>query len=342
MNPLPHPRRTVLKASAAAVASLSLATALAACGTTEDPASTSASGSNAKITLTDSRGKKITLDGPATRVGTTEWNTTEYAGSLGVDPVAVSDVKGYKTWDSATTLPSGTTDIGLRGEPSIDTIASAGLDVLFVTDSLPGKAVEQIEDQGTPVVQMNGGDAKDPVGAMWDNVDLVAKATGKEKQAAALKKKYDAKVAETKKVVADAGAEDAPVAFADGYEVSGQVSLRPYSKGSLLGGVMDDAGLANAWSSVSGLKPDPAYGLGATDVEGLTRLPDDTRFWYIENDDDTSSNVFRGTLKTNKVWTSLPFVKAGDVTRIPDRIWMFGGPESMMAFLDAIQSNVKA
>lgn len=229
--PLPtSPRRHALTA---ATVGLALTATLGVCGTTEDPATDAGKKSQEAITLTHSRGETITLDGPATRVGTTEWNTTEYAASLGVDPVAVSDVKGFTTWDDAVDLPSGTTDIGTRGEPSIDTIASSGLDVLFVTDGLEGKAVEQIEDQGTPVVVMPGGDAKDPVGSMWESVDLVAKATGTEDEAARLKKAYDAKVAETKQVVADAPG--GPVAFADGYAESGQVSLRPFGEGSLLG-----------------------------------------------------------------------------------------------------------
>lgn len=105
---------------------------------------------------------------------------------------------------------------------------------------------------------------------------------------------------------------------------------------------MKEAGLENAWSSVPGLEYDSAYGLGATDVEGLTRLPDDTRYWFIENDEDTSSSVYTENLARNKVWTSLPFVEAGNVTRIPDRIWMFGGPAAMMQFLDAVQDVVKA
>ncbi|GGF57356.1 ABC transporter substrate-binding protein [Marmoricola endophyticus] len=335
----PLSRRTVLGSSAAALA---LVATLSACGTTEDPASDSTGGSGEKITLTDARGKEITLDGPAKRVGTTEWNATEYALSLGVAPVAASDVKGYATWDGAEKLPSGTTDLGTRGEPSTDSVASAGLDVLFVTDSLAGKAVQQIEDQGTPVVLLDGGDSKDPVAAMWKNVDIVARATGTEDEAARLKRDFEDKVAQTAKVVADSGAADAPVAFADGYSDAGQVTIRPYGEGSLLGGVMKEVGLTSAWSSVPGLEFDPAYGLGQTDVEGLTKLPDDTRFWYIENEDDASSSPFSGSLAGNQVWRSLPFVKAGAVQRIPDRIWMFGGPAAMEQFLDAVQQSVRA
>ena len=77
------------------------------------------------------------------------------------------------------------------------------------------------------------------------------------------------------------------------------------------------------------------YGLSQTDVEGLTKLPDDTHFMYIANDADGGDPFTKG-LKGNAVWKSLPFVKSGDVHRLPDGIWMFGGPVSMSAYVDAV------
>ena len=56
-------------------------------------------------------------------------------------------------------------------------------------------------------------------------------------------------------------------------------------------------GLRSAWSSIDGLKFDPAYGIGETDVEGLTKLPDDTVYWYIANDAD-GGDPYTSSLKT--------------------------------------------
>lgn len=319
---------------------IATASALGACGSSEPTQSQATATPAQKITVTDSRKKTITLDGPAKRIAGTEWNVVEYADSLGVKPVGVSDIKGFTTWDSAVTLPDGVTDLGTRGEPSIDTVNSLGLDVLFVTDELVGDAMAQIEKR-TPIVLVAGGDAKDPIGAMFANLDVVAKATGTEERAAELKRQFDAKVAETKALVAEAGIADRPVAFSDAYVAGGKVSIRPYSEGSLIGGVLKAVGLQNAWSSIKGLKTDPAYGLGQTDVEGLTKLPRNTVYWYIGNDVD-GGDPYAKELAKNRIWTSLPFVEEGAVHRFPDGIWMFGGPVSMMRFLDAVQAAVKA
>ena len=314
-----------------------LATTLAACGTTESSDDSSSKASGEKITITDARGKKVTLDGPAERVGATEWNAAEYLVSLGVQPVGVSDVKGFKTWDSAVTLGKDVTDLGTRGEPSIDQLASLDLDVLFVTDGLTGDAVKQIE-KTIPVVVLPGGKAGDQMTQMFDNLDTVAKATGTEDEAATLRAEFDSKLDETKKAVAGSDFAGATVAFSDAYDTGDAVSVRPYTATSQIGTLLGDLGFTNAWDSIDGLEPDKAYGLAQTDVEGLTKLPADTKYWYIANDSET--DPYAETLKDNSVWTSLPFVKDDGVVRFPDSIWMFGGPKSMEQFLDAVASTV--
>ncbi|MET9971926.1 iron-siderophore ABC transporter substrate-binding protein, partial [Streptomyces sp. NPDC006356] len=283
------------------------------------------------ITLTDASGKKVELDGPAQKVVGTEWHEVELLISLGVDPVGVADVKGYKTWDQAVPLKNEPKDIGTRGEPSMDTIAALKPDLIVASTDLPPAAVKQLR-KVAPVVEVKSANAADPIGQMNKNLDLLAKATGSTEQAEKLKKDFDAKVAEGKKALADAGLGGARYAFADGYDISNQVSVRPFTSGSLIGAVNGQLGLKNDWT----VEGDKDYGLGTTDVEGLTKLSDDVHFAYIGNDGDKSSTPWAGALAKDKVWTSLPFVKKGNVHRLPDGIWMFGGPESMGQYIDSV------
>ncbi|MFD9189348.1 ABC transporter substrate-binding protein [Streptomyces phaeochromogenes] len=319
-------RRLLLTAAATTAAAL----ALAACGTTEPAADKSEKKSEA-ITLTDGTGAKLKLDGPATKVVATEWNEVESLITLGVDPVGVADVKGYKTWDTAVPLKNEPKDIGTRGEPSMDTVASLSPDLIVASSDLPPAAVKQLR-KIAPVLGIKSADASDQVGQMLENLDLIAKATGTTDKAKTARTNFEAKVAEGKKALADAGLDGTDFAFADGYVTSNQVSLRPYTSGSLIGAVNEQIGLKNAWK----IKGDAAYGLGTTDVEGLTALPKDVQFAYIGNDGDKGSTPFTGALAKNAVWTSLPFVKADKVHRLPDGIWMFGGPQSMEAYIDAV------
>lgn len=313
----------------AALAALVLG--LSACGTTEPaagpPAATATTAAAAPVTLTDMRGKQVTLPRPATRVVGLEWNVVEHAVSLGVMPVGAADIAGYTKWVQAEPLDASVKDVGVRGEPSIDSIAALRPDLILATDELPDAAVTQME-AFAPVVFVPGGDAKDGIGQMRRNLELVAKATGKEAEATALLAAFDQKIADGKARLASRAGQR--FAFADAYVEGGQVSIRPFAKGSLVSDVTEQLGLTNAWPEPG----DAVYGLAQTDVEGLTRIGD-ANFLYIANDAD-GGDPFTSVLGDNAVWKSLPFVKAAEVHRIPDGMWTFGGPTSMDRYVDAV------
>ncbi|MBB4907939.1 ABC transporter substrate-binding protein [Actinophytocola algeriensis] len=316
---------------------LCVATALfaAGCGTTEEAGGNEPAASGGEpVTVTDSRGKEVKLDAPAKRVAVTEWNAAEYLVSLGVMPTAVSDIKGYGQWSSAAPLDDTPKDIGTRGEPSIDTLGSLDLDLVVVTDSLTEGALEQVEAK-IPVIVINGGDAKDSIGSMFANIDLIAKATGTEDKAAQLKSEFDTKLAEGKAEVDKLGATGEKVAFADAWVDSGTVSIRPFVKGSLVADVFARIGLESPWQ----MEGDPVYGLAQADVEGLTKLGD-VHFWYMAN--ESEGDAFADALANNAIWKNLPFVKNGKVERLPDSLWMFGGPRSMEQYVDAAIDALKA
>lgn len=304
--------------------------ALAACGTTEEAASPAAAAAGGEqITLTDGRGQEVVLDGPAERTVGLEWGLVEHLVSLGVQPVGVADVEGYGNWVQSAPLSGDVTDVGVRGEPSVESIAALAPDLVLATTDLPEAAVAQLEAVA-PVLVVRPADAADPIGQMRRNVELVAQATGTQDAARALLADFDAALAEGRDAVAAAGLTGRPLAFSDAYLDGGQLSIRPFTGGSLAGAVAAEIGLPSAWT----LEGDPDYGLASTDVEGLTALGD-VEYVYYDNAAVTPDPVSEA-LAGNAVWESLPFVRAGNVERLPDGIWMFGGPVSMQAFVEAV------
>lgn len=322
--------------AALATALVTAALALTGCGTTHSAAGSAAGTTAAQapsapagpITLTDTTGTQVTLDRPARTVVATEWNAVEDLVALGVAPAGVADVKGYRAWDTAAPLTGAPKDIGMRGEPSMDTIAALAPDLVVATTDLPASAVTQLR-KIAPVLVVRSADATDQLGLMAKDLDLIAQATGKTAQAAAVKSAFDAKLAAGGAALKAAGKSGASYAFGDAYVVSNQVSIRAYTGGSLVGAVNERLGLKNAWT----VKGDKDYGLATTDVEGVTGLGD-TQFAYIANKVD--GDPFADNLAKNAVWKAQPFVKAGHVHRLPDGIWMFGGPLAMGAYVDAV------
>lgn len=310
----------------------------AACGSVEDDASSDGAGatpsaaagdgpSTGPVTVTDARGDELTLDAPATDVVGLEWGVVENLVTLGVMPVGVADVEGYATWVSAAPLDDGVTDVGMRGEPSVDALVALEPDLVIATTDLAPNIVSQLEEFA-PVLVVRAAAAERPVGQMRDNLRLVAETVGRTDRAEALLEELDAAIADGTRRLADAGLDDRSFTMADAWVDGNAVSIRAFTEESLVGAVGEELGLDNAWE----LDGDPDYGLATTDVEGLTGLGDVEFVYYTNDAEDNALDELDG----NAIWQDLAFVQAGNVHRLPDGIWMFGGPRSVEQFIDAM------
>ena len=314
-------RITALLAAAAFV--------LTACGTSEPATTDAAAQTTAQpVSVTDARGKKLDLKAPATKVVGLEWGAIENLITLGVMPVGVADVKGYTNWVTAAKLDSAVKDVGTRGESSVDAIAALSPDLIITTTDESANSIAQYE-KIAPVLVIRGADAANAIPQMKTNLELIGSAVGKADQAKQVNADFDKKVAEAKQKIADAGKAGESYTMSDGYKQGSTISIRMYTTGSLLGAVLTELGLKNGWTAAG----DKDYGLAQTDLEGLTKVPNGN-FLYIANNAD-GGDVFGGDLAKNAIWKNLPFVKANDVHRLPDGIWMFGGPKSTEQFIDA-------
>ncbi|GII06106.1 ABC transporter substrate-binding protein [Planobispora takensis] len=319
-----------LRTALVAVASIAV---LAACGTTEaaapEPAASGGTASAAPVTVTDSRGKQITLDRPATKVVALEWGEAEMVVSLGVMPIGVADTKGYGTWVTAAKLDPSVKDVGTRQEPSVDSIAALQPDLIVMETSRDSALVPQLE-KFAPVVVMTGSDGSDNLGRMRKDLKTIATALGKTAEADKLLADLDASLADGKSKLAAAGFAGKPFVMADGWKDGSKISIRLFGKGALVSDIITQLGLVNGWTG----EVDPVWGLGVTDVEGLTALKDpDTRFFYNASD---GVDVFADGLASNAIWKNLPFVEKKQVAKLPDGIWTFGGPLSAEQYAEAV------
>jgi len=329
----PKDRPMNLRRTVAALAMASLA--LSGCGTTEEAVGTGSGGDGTSnsgagpVSVTDARGELVELDAPATDVVGLEWNVVEHLVSLDVMPVGVADVEGYSDWVQVEPLDDSVVDVGGRGEPSVEAIGALAPDLIVTTTDYETSVAEDFEERGIPVLVVESADASEGIGQMRENLELVAEVTGTSGRAQELLADFDVTLDEGTQAIEEAGLAGAPFFMTDGYLDGGRLSIRPYAEGSLLSDVTEQMGLENAWQ----VKGDPAYGLSETDVEGLTALPADVNFLYMANGDD---DPFEKGPADNAIWKAFPFVQNGDVHRLPDGIWMFGGPTSMSAYVDAV------
>lgn len=313
--------------------------ALAACGTTDEPAaeSTSTAAGGGPVSITDDRGETVELDAPATRVVSLEWMQTEMLTSLGVTPVGAADVEGYTSWvGTVVPLDGEPEDVGTRGEPSVEAIAGLEPDLIIgVTSSIPEGALEQFE-RIAPVALFDGADGADPLGYVEDTFRSVATLVGADDAAEQVITDTEARIADNARAIADAGLEGTPVVFASPYAEGANVTIRMHGPRSAFQAVAVEMGLGSATEDPG----DDAYGLSYVDVEGLTALPAETRFLYWGNDDE--EDVVETALAGNPVWQSLPFVQQGHVYRAGVGIWAYGGPESLAGWSDDLVAQLTA
>ncbi|GAA4703951.1 iron complex transport system substrate-binding protein [Promicromonospora umidemergens] len=322
-------------------AALILPLVLAGCGTTDPgaaaPAPTEAASGDCAdvatetgaVSLTDSFGRTVELDKPAERVAVLEWQQVEDALTLCVNPVAVADVKGYTTWNSAEELPEGVTDVGTRGEPNLDALYATDPDLVIIEAYTPDdEIIAQLEAYDVPVLATKGADAADPVANMFATFDLIAQATGRTERAAAVTEEFEQHVADAKTTIAEAEPEHTDFVFFDGWVDGGNVTLRPFGQGSLIGELGEELGLTNAWTG----EVDPAYGLGQSDIEGMTEVGDAT---FLRSGTKDPDGDWTAELARNDVWANLPAVAEDRSHAFPERIWMFGGPRSAEKVVDA-------
>ena len=316
---------------------------LVACGTTEastggdapkanesaDCADDTTATAEGPVSLTDSYGRKVELEQPAERVAVLEWQQVEDVLSLCLTPVAVADAEGYATWDTAEELPEGVTDVGTRGEPNLETLFGTDPDLVIVEAyTADDEIIKQLEEYDVPVLATKGADAADPIQNMLDTFELIATATGREERADVVVEEFDASLEEAKQAVADADIASESFVYFDGWIQGGNVAIRPFGQGSLMGELGEELGLTNAWEG----EVDPAYGLGQTDIEGMSEVGD-ANFFYTGTTDPAGD--VNAELAKNRVWNQIPAVEDGRSYAFPAGIWTFGGPRSAEQVLDA-------
>lgn len=310
---------------------------LTACGTTEvedDGDDGGGDGAGAgPVTVTDHSGEEITLDAPAERVVTLEWTQTENVEVLGGNHVGVADIEDYHAWASAAPVDESIIDVGLRTEPSLESIGQADPDLILGTEgSIPDGLMEDLEEIA-PVVLQSSADASDPLGTMEENFYMTAELIGAGDRVDDVWAEYESAVEQGREAVEAEGADGTPFVLVYPTVEGNTATFRMHGPGALVQALGEEIGLESAWEDDG----DPEWAISQSDIEGLTELPEDTvLYWWTaesEPEDPLSS------LEDNSVWTSLGFVE-NQATHPVEQIWIYGGPASAAQWIEYLSETI--
>ncbi|CAM3442755.1 iron-siderophore ABC transporter substrate-binding protein [Paenibacillus lupini] len=269
------------------------------------------------------------LDKPAVRVVALEWIFSEELIALGIQPVGNADNKEYTLWvTKEAALADNVTDVGLRWEPNLETIAALKPD-LIISNTDNNDAIYDQLNAIAPTIEFdpypNEGDAYT---GMVKDFKTIAQAVGKSEEADKVLVDLDQHYAEAKEKLAAAGKDKFNYVISQGFSSQNSVTLRMFTDTSTVVQTLDRIGITSDWKSDKFEK----YGFTDATFEALPAVSD-SNFIYIVQDND---NVFGDAAKDNTVWNGLNFVKENRTYGIGGDTWTFGGPLSSKVLVDRV------
>ena len=271
------------------------------------------------------------IEGVPQRVVALEWTYAEDLLALGIVPVGVADIEGYKSWVNAEPpLPDTVVDVGTRQEPNLETIMSLKPDLIITAGNRAANNYEQLNAIAPtlvfdPYIEPY---VNDQYAEMIESFNVIADVLDKKEEAeqilADLEKTYE----EAKAALESAGKAGETFVLTQAFSNQNAAVLRLFTDNSVAAAILNKLGLTNAYQA----DKLEAYGFSNATVESLPALQE-ANFFYVVQDSD---NVFENQLKDNKVWNSLDFVREGRLYPLGGDMWLFGGPISAKIFADKV------
>jgi cobalamin transport system substrate-binding protein len=283
---------------------------MAACAPQATPTAVSA-----QLTFTDGLGREITLTGPAQHVVSLAPSNTEILFAIG----AGSQVVGRDQLSDFPDAAKSVTDIGSTFDAlNTEQIVSLKPDLVLAAEINTPEQVKQLEGLGLTVYYL-----KNPPGLeeMYSNLEIVAKLTGHEQEAATLIESLKQRVAAVDEKIAPISSR--PNVF---YELDATDPAKPYTagKGTFITQLIDRAGGHNI----------------AADLEGYPQMSleqvvaGDPAFIILG---DARYGVSPESIAQRPGWADLSAVKNGQVVPFNDDLVSRPGPR----LVDALEELAK-
>ena len=275
------------------------------------------------VTVTHAGGE-TTLEQQPRRIAALEWHLVEDLLVLGIKPIAIADIEGFKTWVTIDVpLPEDVQDVGLRHEPSLEALAAAEPDLILGLDYRDIELYDQLSEIA-PTILMNAYPLEDDVSPLEDLRQrmrhegwFLDKAEAAEEAIAAM----DETIAEQAADIDAAGLTGTPFVVTQAFIADNQPTMRMFSNDALVGDAISATGLENVWTADGG-----EWGFTTNTIEAFVELPEDVHVFYIINPTD---DILEKFLNDDPIWQSLPFVQEGRFHPLGGDTWTFGGTQSV-------------
>lgn len=275
------------------------------------------------LSITDSQGTQEFETAPK-QVVVANWGLAEVLLDLGITPVGVADINGYRKWVSTPALPASVQDIGVRGEPSIEAILALKPDLFILADD--EKPFIGRSRKVAPTLYFKiFSKGHDNVAASRAAYLELAKLFERTPRARAQLADMDARLADLRGQIAARYDGTPPKVTVVRMIDAKRVAI--YGQNSPVQAALDALGLEPA-VKISNSR----WGLATKAVRKLGQV-DEGKVMTIMPFDEASK------LYDSALWKAMPFVETGDYHELPT-LWTYGGPLSVGRIGDAIAAEL--
>lgn len=255
------------------------------------------------------------LSGDPRRVVALEWSIVEHALALGVQPVGVADVEGYRELVNVPLeLNEDVADVGTRQEPSVEAIAALEPDLILAIDWRHEAIYEQLSSLAPTILvpfDVRGDDIT-PLQNLHDRVTVVGAALNRPGEAQAIYERMEETLASQATRIDEAGLSGSTFVFAYWYTEDDQPTLRLFSNEHIVAEAITRLGIENAWQGEG-----EESGFSTVGYEALASLPEDISFIYVPADEEGA----REQLESDPILSSLPWVQDGRAYGLASDTW---------------------
>ena len=284
------------------------------------------------ITIQDDVGS-TEFASPPQRIVALTWSHAEILLTLGVTPVAVATVPGYRKWQSnQPPLPDSVVDVGHRGNPNLEVIARLQPDLILGYNFRHQNQLERLQHIAPTLLYRQYPSSSDADFRYFQQMLRVtrdlARLLNKEAEAEAAIQTMQSTIQQAKQQLAAAGLQEQPIVL--GKFVGMGMGLRVFTDTSMSADVANQLGLRNQWHS--GL---PGRDFSHIQLPQMLALGNCHLVIFGDDSDETT------LMQQSAIWPQLEFVKSNRVYRV-DNSWGFGGPLSATLMAQRISQALLA
>lgn len=268
---------------------------------------------------------------PASRIVALEWVYVENLLALGIQPIGVADIRGYKTFvDIEPKLAESVVDMGTRQEPSLEAIAQLQPDLIIGTQ-LRHETIYDALSTIAPTQLFNPYPDSNTL-SQFDEMQQTFRAIAQRVDRREAGETVLRQMQDTFQAASDRlrSSKQTTRSFILGQFNEATPQIRLFTDDAMAVQILNQIGLKNAWKGQI-----DRFGFNTVGIEAFPKI-EQASFLYIAGEDNTHLKQ----LQKNPVWKGLKFVQEQRLYPIGAETWVFGGPKSAQLLVEKVTATL--